>query len=171
MKSRFTKIGLKIAFCAFTLTVLPTESAGQGLTPDLSMRRALYFTGVKTSKIDTRAAAQGGDPYVVANGSMTLKKSQATKCEAGGCYFNFGFIVTRKPTSGVLNTYGLIQIPGSLFGNELQFADNVGSHQHVLSVKLADGVHKLKITVDPYAKTPESDENNNSFTVTIVVRG
>lgn len=176
MKSRFTKIGvtkigLAVAFCAFALTVLPTQSAGQSLTTDLSMRRALYFTGAKTSKIDTRGAAQGGDPYVVENGTMTLTKSQTTKCEPGGCYFNFGFIVTRKPTGGVLDTYGLIQMAGGLTGNELQFADKVGSHHHVLSLKLADGVHKLKITVDPYAKTQESDENNNSFTVTIVVRG
>jgi hypothetical protein len=135
------------------------------------MRPALYFTGAKTSKIDTRGVAQGGDAYVVENGTMTLKKSQATKCEPGGCNFNFGFIVTRTPTSGALATYGLIQIPGGLIGNGLQFADKVGSHQHVLPVKLTDGVHKLTITVDPYSKTQESDENNNSFTVTIVVRG
>jgi subtilase family serine protease len=41
----------------------------------------------------------------------------------------------------------------------------------VLPVKLADGVHKLTVTLDPYAKTQESDENNNSFTLTVVVRG
>jgi hypothetical protein len=172
MKSRFTKIGLAVAFSTFALTVLPTQSDGQRLNTDLSMRRALYFTGAKTTKIDTRAATQGGDPYVVANGNMTLKTSQATKCEADGCYFNFGFFITRTPASGALSTYGLIQIAGGgLVGNELQFANNVGSHQHVLPIKLAKGVHKLRITVDPYAKTPESDENNNSFTVTIVVRG
>src|SRR5687768_15961609 len=136
------------------------------------MRRALYFTGAKTSKIDTRAAAQGGDPYVLANGKMKLTKSQATKCEADGCYFNFGFFITRQPSSGALSTYGLIQITGGgLVGNELQFADNVGSHQHVLSVKLADGELKPSMSVYSDSKTQESDEKNNSFTVTTMVLG
>ena len=172
MKTKFTKTGFATALCAFAMTVVPTQSSGQRLTTDLSVRRALYFTGAKTDKIDTRAAAKGGDPYVVENGSMTLTKSQATKCETGGCYFNFGFIVMRKPATGALDTYGLIQIAGGgLVGNELHFDDKVGSHQHLLPVKLSNCVHKLTITIDPYAKTPESDENNNSFTVTIVIRG
>ena len=165
---------MKKAFnCALALTLLTaTHAFGQSVRPDLSMRRALYFTGAKADKIDTRAAAKGGDPYVAENGTMTLKKSQATKCEAGGCYFNFGFIVMRKPAAGVLSTYGLVGVAGGgLSGNTVYFADTVSSLQHVLPVKLADGVHKLTITIDPYAKTQESDENNNSFTLTVVVRG
>ncbi|HEX8354758.1 MAG TPA: hypothetical protein VF611_17760 [Pyrinomonadaceae bacterium] len=162
-----------VALCALALTLVPTRpAAGQGPATDLTMRRALYFTGAKTDKIDTRAAAKGGDLYVVENGRMTLKRSQATKCEAGGCYFNFGFIAFRNPAAGALSTYGLIEVEGGgLSGNTVHFADKAGTRQGVFPVKLADGVNKLTFRIDPYAKTQESDESNNGFSVTVVVQG
>ena len=164
---------LALALCALALTQTPAAlAAGQRPTTDLSMRRALYFTGAKTNAIDTRAAARGGDPYVVEGGVMTLRKSQAAKCEAGGCHFNFGFIAFRTPASGALSTYGLIEVAGGgTVGNTVYFPDGETVREGVFPVKLAAGVQKLTFKIDPYAKTQESDERNNSFTVTVVVRG
>ena len=79
-------------FALAAATAPAPRAAGQSLTTDLSMRRALYFTGVKADALDTK-----NDPYVTEGGTLTLRKSQAAKCEAGGCYFNFGFVALRAP--------------------------------------------------------------------------
>ena len=51
-------------------------------------------------------------------------------------------------------------------GGNMNDATRVG----VLPVKLAAGVNKVTFQIDPYKKTAESDEGNNSFAVTIIVR-
>jgi hypothetical protein len=161
---------MRITFYAvgiFAISLLSTASAfGQAATTDLSMRRALYFTGGKPDKIDTKT-----DRYVAENGTMNLTQSDATKCEAGGCYFNVGFIAFRQPSRGTLSTYALIQAAAGLVGNTVYFADKEGTKQGVLPVKLHVGSNKVTFQIDPYKKTPESDENNNTFSVTIVVEG
>ena len=161
---------MKKAFaCALALTLLPAAFAfGQRVRPDLSMRRALYFTGARASEIDTK-----NDKYVAENNSMTLRKSDATKCEAGTCVFNLGFIAFRTPAagSGVLSTYALIQVEGGgLVGNTVYFSASDATRTGVFPVKLSEGVNKVTFQIDPYKKTAESDEGNNSFAVTIVVR-
>jgi hypothetical protein len=77
-----------------------------------------------------------------------------------------------RPAGGALSTYGLIEVAGGgTCGNTVHFADKAETRQGVFPVKLADGVHKLMFRIDPYAKTQESDEQNNSFIVTVVVCG
>jgi len=163
MKTRFT-VALFSAFALFQLLSLSAE--GQRVATDLSMRRALYFTGAKTDKIDTK-----NDLYVAEGGSMTLTKSQAASCDATGCVFNLGFLTFKQPAGVAMNTYGLIQVEnGKYVGNTIHFADKATVREAVHPVKLAIGTNKLTVKIDPYGKTPETDENNNSFTVTIVFR-
>lgn len=133
---------------------------------DLTMRRALYLTGGKTDKIDTK-----NDKYVAENGTITISQSNATKCEDGGCYFNVGFIAFRQPAAGELSSYGLIKAAGNLVGNTIYFASKAGTKQGIFAVKLATGSNKVTFQIDPYQKTPEWDENNNSFSVTVIVEG
>lgn len=155
----------KVFACVLALAVLPSVF-GQRVKPDLSMRRALYLTGAKTNEIDTK-----NDKYIAENGSTTLKKSDAAKCEADGCHFNLGFIALRTPSGGELSTYALIQVEGGgLAGNTVYFSASDATRTGVLPVKLAEGVNKVTFQIDPYKKTAESDEGNNSFAVTIVVR-
>ena len=161
MRIRFYALGI------LAISLLSTTQVfGQRAATDLSMRRALYFTGSKTDKIDPK-----NDKYVAENGSITISQSSATKCEDGGCYFNIGFIAFRKPSAGVLSTYGLIQAASGLVGNTVYFADSEAIKQGVFPVKLAIGSNKLTFQIDPYKKMAETDENNNSFSVTITVEG
>jgi len=129
---------------------------------DLSMRDALYFTGAKTDKIDLK-----NDKYVTGGGTMELKKSQATNCEGNTCDFNIGFIAFRSGNvNGELSSYGLLQVEkGGLVGNTVYFASGEKTKQGVLPLKLKMGMNKVTFTIDPYKKTAESNEDNNSFTV------
>jgi len=111
---------------------------------DLSMRQALYYNGAKTVKVDTTSK------YVTPGGTMKLKKSEALNCAAGFCEFNFAFFVFRDNVASALSTYALIR-------------------DVVHKFKLKTGVNKVIVEVDPYKKLAETNENNNSFEVTIVV--
>jgi len=150
-----------------TLSILPAVSAlGQSAAAvDFSMRRALYFTGNETQKIDKTGK------YVAENGTMVLNQSQATKCEQDGCYFNLGFIVFRKPGAGELATYATLKTQTSyVAGIEIVFEDKEATKEKILSLKLALGTNKVTFKVDPYEKAAESDEGNNTFAVTITVK-
>ena len=163
MRIRFYVVGI------FAISLLSSANAfGQRSLTDLSMRRALYFTGAKTDKIDLK-----NDKYVAENGSIAVSMSNATKCEDGGCYFNIGFIAFRSPAVGTLSTFAhILKSSGGLDGNELIFADKAGTRQGVFSVKLPVGAqNKLTFQIDPHKKMAESNENNNSFSVTVIVEG
>jgi hypothetical protein len=129
---------------------------------DLSMRQALYFTGAKADQIDTKT-----DRYVTKGGTMQLKVSEAKSCNAGVCEFNIGFIGFRSGNmTGAVSSYGLFQLDGGdLVGNTVYFADKQATRQGVLPLKLKMGMNKVTFTIDPYKKTSETDEGNNSITV------
>ena len=146
--------------------VLLFAAFAYGQKTDLSMRRALYFTGTKTEKIDLK-----NDKYVAEGSTITVDKSEATFCDYEACSFHVGIIVFRKPAAGALTVFAELQREDlSVFGNSFLFADKEATHQLILDVKLKPG-SKTKVTflIDPNHQVPESDENNNSFSVWIKV--
>jgi hypothetical protein len=130
------------------------------------MRNALYFTGAKTDKIDLK-----DDKYVVRGATMELKKSQAISCDGNICDFNIGFIGVRSGNvNAELSSYALLQVEnGGMVGNTIFFASGEQSKEGVLPLKLKMGMNKVTFTIDPYKKTAETNENNNSFSVNIKV--
>lgn len=153
-----------ITLTAILLTAM--SALAQQPQPDLSMRTALYFTGTKTDKIDLVK-----DKYVAAGATMELKKSEATSCDNDGCTFNIGFIATRSGyTRGELSTYGLFTVEGGgLVGNTIFFGYPDKFKQGVHALKLKFGLNKVTFEIDPYQKTAETDETNNSFTANFKV--
>jgi len=138
----------------------------QGSQPDLSMRAALYFTGANAADIDLAK-----DKYVARDGTMELKRSQASSCDETGCVFNLGFIAFRTEfVRAPLSTYGLFSVEnGGVVGNTVYFAIGETTKKGVHAVKLKMGVNKVTFTIDPYKKTNETDENNNSFSANFKV--
>jgi len=69
-----------------------------------------------------------------------------------------------------LSTYGqyTVQTLGTT-GNTIVFANSESTKQQVLPVKLAPGKNVVTFAIDPAKKIVETDESNNSITVTIVV--
>lgn len=131
---------------------------------DFSMRPALYANGAETKKVDTKAK------YVTAGKTMTLKKSEAVSCEGDTCTFNLAFFVFRNGDQGNLSTYALIRGKTlGIVGNTISFSPGSKVKDVVFPSKLKVGENKLIVEVDPHKKTPETNENNNSFEVTIIV--
>jgi hypothetical protein len=161
---------IQIAIMVIAFATLAASSvSAQRL--DLSERQAIYTTGQKTDKIDLTH-----DKYVGAGKVLALSQNVATKCDAdGGCWFNLGVSVWRslngKPlTAGVLSTYGSFSLPDyTSAGNTIIFHDGESIAPFVQLLKLKPGDNKVTFTIDPYKKTPEADENNNSVSVTIRV--
>ena len=160
------KNGFARALAALTLLLCAAAAYGQKTVTDLSLRRALYFTGAKADKIDTKT-----DSRVTDGGLIVLKKSDGANCSADGCYFNFGFFVMRTPTVGSLHTSAILQPAG---GNapsmEVDFKHNEAAREVVIPIKLTQGATKLTVRIDPFNNTPEKDEANNHFSVTVVVK-
>lgn len=133
---------------------------------DLSMREALYFTGSKSTQIDLK-----NDRYVVRGGTMQLKASDGSNCAGGFCEFNIGFIAFRTGNGDIaLSSYGLLQVAnGGMTGNTVYFGPSETVRQGILPLKLKIGMNKVTFTIDPYKKTPETNERNNSITASFNV--
>ncbi len=159
MKKRASKIITIFTLCALAATVVSAQPR-----TDLQLRRALYFTGNNPSAIDMK-----NDKYVAENGVMNIKKSEAFKTEGAYFYFYLGFIAFRDPAGPQFQTYVQYQSKLQSIGNTTTFLNNEKSRQGVFPLKLQTGRNVIKVVIDPFQKTTETDENNNSFTVTIVV--
>jgi len=159
------KLYVSIGLLALALVGAASVNAQTSL--DLSMRTALYFTGAKADKID-----RANDKYVVKDGTMRLLTNQAVGCDGNYCEFNIGFIswAERAGKNGEVSTYGLFTVDnGSSVGNEIYFADKEQIKEGVHKVKLKMGMNKVTFTIDPYEKTAEANEDNNSFSVNFKV--
>ena len=154
-------------FAALCLTMLcatlPRLASAGGDRVDLSSRRAIYLTG-KKSVIDLK-----NDKYVAAGGTIKVKKSDAISCAGNKCTYGLGTIAFRNGTTTAMKTYGQFSGKASTAGNTILFQDNETTKQHVLPVELAVGANVVTFTIDPENKIAETNENNNNFSVTIIV--
>jgi hypothetical protein len=141
----------------------PVSAWGQ---TDLSMRVGLYFTGAKTDKIDRK-----NDKSVAKDGTMELRESQASNCDGKTCEFNIGFIAVRTGnSSGAFVTDVILRLEeAGMVGKKISFADKETSKEGILPLKLKVGTNKVTLTIDPYKKTAESNEDNNTFSVNLRV--
>jgi hypothetical protein len=131
---------------------------------DLTLRQAVYVAR-KGSVIDLKS-----DRYVGANSTIRVRKSEAVSCQGDKCTFNLGVIAFRSEGKGALSTYGQFSGKGiGIVGNTIPFQDGETTRQHVLPVSLTVGSNTVNFTIDPNKKTAESNENNNSVEVTIIV--
>ena len=149
----------------FAFAILGTSFSINAQT-DLSMREALYFTGSNGLSINLSK-----DVYVAKGATLNLSADVAKSCDKNTCEFNVGFIGFRSGnTSSELSGYGLVMVEGlGLAGNTVYFAPAETTKQVVVPTKLKVGHNKLTFTIDPYKKIRETNENNNTFSVTVVV--
>lgn len=144
-------------FAAAAMMAASLAEGRSNAQPDLSLRAAIYFTGKKADKIDLKT-----DKYVTPGGSITIKKSDAIKCEGNRCTFNLGVIVFRDNGVGQLSTYALIKNLGVIeTGNTVFFQDGEKIKQAIYPVTLVVGYNRLTAEVDPAKKIAESNEGNN----------
>lgn len=160
----------KLAFYVWEKSLDKPKSKGSDFptgdsTVDLSLRAALYANGANSKSVNTSA------PFATPEKSLVLKKSDALECAGLSCTFNLAFYIFRNSGAGTLTAYA--RIGGASLGsagNTFIFAKGKTTKDVVLPVKLGFGENTLKVTVDPFAQVAESNENNNSFTVKIVLQ-
>src|ERR1051325_6261242 len=160
MKTAFVKPFWLTLLCS--VLVISAFAAGGGV--DLSSRQAVYLTGNK-SVIDLRR-----DKYVASGARLYVKKSEVVSCKDNQGTFNLVSVAFWSDGSGTLKTYG--QFTGKTIGsvgNTIFFSDGEKTRQQVLPVPLIVGVNPITFTIDPNKEVVETDETNNSFTVTIIV--
>ena len=161
MNKRFAR-----ALAAPALLLLAATAHGQKPETDLTVRRALYFTGARTDAIDTK-----NDSRITEGGLMVLKKSDGANCTPQGCSFNFGFFVMRSPAAEGLHTDAMVQaVGGNPSDRAFDFKEREAVREVVVPVRLRPGATKLTVRVDPFNNTHEKDEANNHFSVTVVVK-
>jgi hypothetical protein len=162
------KLYVSIGLFALALALVGAVSINaQTSKLDLSMRTALYFTGAKADKID-----RTNDKYVNKDGTMELH-CQAANWDGTYCEFNIGFVAFAERAGGIgeVSTYALFTVDnGSSVGNTVYFADKEQIKNGVHKVKLKMGMNKVTFTIDPYEKTAEVSEDNNSFSVNFKVK-
>lgn len=148
------------------LTFVSAVSAKAQTQTDLTSRQALYFTGTKTSSIDLKT-----DVYAAKDATLNVSAAIAKSCDNNTCEFNVGFIGFRSGNvTTELSSYGLISVAGTgLFGNTIHFAASDATRSVVVPVKLKPGMNKLTFTIDPYKKIAETNERNNTFSVSVLV--
>lgn len=141
--------------------VLPLNVAGRD-NVDLSARRAVYFAS-------SPSAFKLTDKRVDADGTITVKTGEG-KCDTKACTFNLGVIAFRSAGGGQLKVFGQFSGPTiPIVGNSIVFGLGANTKQHVLPIPLTIGKNVITFTIDPDNKVSETDEKNNSFSVTIIL--
>ena len=132
---------------------------------DLNTRKAMYFTGAKTNAIDLAK-----DVYVAGGSTLSLSAELRTTCDNNVCEFNVGVIAFRGG-GGALTTNVSVQVEksGETFTKTVSFGPSEITKQVIFPIKLKLGKNQVTVTIDPTNKTVESDENNNSFSGTVMV--
>jgi hypothetical protein len=163
MNAKATKLArlliIVLATLAFAWSAFGRRNAGV----DLRLRQDILFTGQKTTFSPSDKVTQAG-------GTLTLNKREAVKCDRKYCTFNLGVVVYRDVGDGVLSTYALIRSEqGGIGGNTVIFQAGETRKGVIYPVSLAIGKNKVIAEVDPYKKTAETNETNNTVTITIIV--
>ena len=148
----------------FTMLVLAlTAVVTANAQTDLNMRKAIYFTGTKTTAIDLAK-----DIYMVPGTALHLSAELRTTCDHNVCEFNVGIIAARSG-AGAISTQIRIQTDDATYSKDVVFGAAETSKQVILPIKLKLGNNKLTVTIDPQKATTETDETNNSFSGIVMV--
>lgn len=131
-------------------------------TVDLSLRKDVYFNGSNTVTLDRNGS------YGSPTAPLTIKRNKGSECEGNVCTYNLGFIIFRNAGKGSLSVYaGFSGSSIGSIGNTYIFKAGQTIREVILPVRLPLGQHVIKAAVDPSNKISESNDANNSFSVTV----
>ena len=132
---------------------------------DLTTRQALYFTGSKTASIDLK-----NDVYVASGSTLSLSAELRTSCDNNVCEFNVGLIAMRSGGGSAQSVDIVVQTDkGESSTKTIAFGASETTKQVILPLKLRLGKNNVTVTIDPNKAIAESNENNNSFSGTVMV--
>jgi len=131
---------------------------------DLSFRPALYVDTFQEEKVDTKAK------YAMPTTPLTVFRGDNVNCDNTGCGFRLGFFVFRDNATGSLTT-GVKLTNGKASKTEtVSFEPGKKVAEAVVNMPIFNGNNKIRVQVDPQNERAESNESNNRFEVTVILK-
>ena len=133
---------------------------------DLSVRQALYFMNPKAVTIDFK-----NDKLATVGSTLSVPSELAESCDGGFCKFRVGVMILRSGNiASIPSGFAIVSADGRVpIGNSFSFGPTQAAREFFLPVKLRYGVNRITFVIDPHKKTQETDESNNTFSVTVTV--
>ena len=131
---------------------------------DLSFRPALYVDTFQQEKVDTKAK------YATPTTPLTVFRGDNVNCDNTGCGFQVGFFVFRDNASGGLTTSVTITNGKASKTETVSFEPGKKVAEAVVHMPIFNGNNKITVQVDPQNERAESNENNNRFEVTVILK-
>jgi hypothetical protein len=131
---------------------------------DLSFRQALYVDTFQQDKVDPKAK------YATPTAPLNVFRGDNVNCDKTGCGFQLGFFVIRANADGGLTTAVKISNGKSSKTEVISFEPGKKFAEAVVHMPILNGSNKITVQVDPQNERSESNENNNRFEVTVVLK-
>lgn len=131
---------------------------------DLSFRPALYVDTFQQDKVDTKAK------YATPKSPLTVFRSDNVNCDKTACGFQLGFFVFRDNETGGLTTTVKISNGKSSKTETVNFEPGKKVAEAVAHLPIYNGNNQVVVEVDPQNERSESNENNNRFEVTVILK-
>ena len=131
---------------------------------DLSFRSALYIDTFQQDKVDTKAK------YATPTAPLTVFRGDNVNCDATACGFQLGLFVFRNNPAGSLTTSIKISNGKASKTETVSFEPGKKVAEAVVHLPIFNGNNKLLVEVDAQGERAESNENNNRFEVTVILK-
>jgi hypothetical protein len=131
---------------------------------DLGFRQALYVDTFQEDKVDTKAK------YATPATPLNVFRADNLNCDNTGCGFQVGFYVFRDNAAGGLTTSVTITNGKASKTETVSFEPGKKVAEAVVHLPIFNGNNKISVQVDPQNARSESNENNNRFEVTVVLK-
>lgn len=142
----------------------PITTQANTSSVDLSMRPALYIDTFQEGKVDARAN------YATPSKPTTVFRGDNINCDVNACGFQIGFYVFRDNSEGKLTTNVKITNGSSSKTQTVTFEPGKKVADVVLRMPIFNGNNKVKVEVDPQNGQAETNESNNRFEVTVILK-
>jgi len=152
---------------AYTIKLSGAWKPLSGANPasvDLSFRPALYIDTFQQDKVNPKTT------YGTPSSPVTVFRADNVNCDDKACGFQVGFYVFRNNADGQLTTTVKITNGSSSKKQSVTFEAGKKVAEAVVHMPIYNGNNQVKLEADPQNQVPESNENNNRFEVTVVLK-
>lgn len=142
----------------------PISGATNNSSNDLNFRQAIYIDTFQEDKVNRQA------PFATPTKPVTVFRGDNINCDPNACGFRVGFYVFRSNGEGALTVNVKITNGSSSKVQAVTFEAGEKIADAVLNLLIFNGSNQVRIEADPQNQLSETNENNNRFEVTVVLK-
>lgn len=131
---------------------------------DLSLRQAIYIDTFQEDKVNAKTT------MATPGKSATVFRGDNVDCDVNACGFKIGFYVFRTGGDGTLTTNVKISNGNSSKNLTVTFEAGKKIAEAVVHLPIYNGNNQVAVEVDPQNGLSETNEKNNRFEVTVVLK-